>query len=197
MSTLQQLFEQRSPKPRKKILGVISQRFSPRVFNHEEIPDDVMATIFEAARWAPSGRNHQPWLYHWMKKGSEAYKKLITCIPERNGWALSAPILILTSYNPEEPIDGTNKWAEYDLGAANFSLILQAQELGYYARQIGSFDTKKTKEILDIENPYIPFVLIALGKIGNEDDYANADPQILEKELQANTRKDKIATELK
>jgi len=126
------------------------------------------------------------------KKTSKAYSKIKECIPERNGWALSAPHIIIASYSPNEVSGSPNKWAQYDLGASVFSLILQAQELGYYARQIGSFHIEKTQELFSIPTLYIPFTLIAMGKLGTDKDYAAADQNYVEKDLTPTGRKEKI-----
>ena len=114
----------------------------------------------------------------------------------RNNWALSAPLIILACYNPVEPQGTPNIWAQYDLGAAVLSLILQAQELGYYARQIGSFDLKETKKQFSIEKNYIPFILIAIGKMGMEKDYLNANKDYIEKDITTTGRKKVVFKEL-
>ena len=84
MNLLQEIVNKRTPKTLHNLIGSISQRFSPRVFSSHRIPDKHLEIIFEAARLAPSGRNNQPWFYYWIKKGSRLYKKLESCIPERN-----------------------------------------------------------------------------------------------------------------
>ena len=89
MNLLQEIVNKRTPKTLHNLIGSISQRFSPRVFSSHRIPDKHLEIIFEAARLAPSGRNNQPWFYYWIKKGSRLYKKLESCIPERNSWAFS------------------------------------------------------------------------------------------------------------
>ncbi|MEI7579821.1 MAG: hypothetical protein WCJ58_07385 [bacterium] len=75
---------------------------------------------------------------------------------------------------------------------------MQAQELGYASRQIGSFDALKVKAIFsELKSEFIPFVLIAMGKMGTETDYANTTADILEKEMLPWERKENITTELK
>lgn len=186
------VIQNRKPKTNLPILDSIKNRFSPRVFAKSDISTQDIEIIMEAARLTPSGRNHQPWNYIVIKRNTPAYERLMQCIPERNLWCSGAPIYILSSYDPTEPNDGINKWCKYDLGAANISLILQAQELGYYSRQIGSFDTEKAKEIFDIQDPYVPFVLIAMGAIGDDVDYENSSDDINKKELMTWERKENI-----
>lgn len=197
MSVIDEVLLTRTPQPAFPVLNSIQKRFSPRVFCMDPIPEDDLKTIFEAARWAPSGRNHQPWKFWWARNGSLGYEKIAAALPERNYWAKSAPVLIVACFDPTEPKDGRNKWAEYDLGAAVMSLVLQAQELGYYCRQIGSFDCEKAKHILEIADPFQPMAIIAMGKMGKESDYANANNEFVQKDLAANPRKDKIDIELK
>jgi nitroreductase len=196
MSIVEDVLKNRSPKPRFTVLSSIANRFSPRVFNDTDLSIKHIQEIFEAARLAPSGRNNQPWFFYIIKKDSSSYEKIKLCIPERNRWALSAPLIILACYNPTEPNSKPNKWAQYDLGAAVNSLILQAQELGIYSRQIGSFDTEEAKKQYNIQDPLIPFTLIAMGKMGNEDNYIKAEETYVEKDLTPTGRKEKIFEEL-
>jgi len=192
MTIVDQVKSKRKPSSRFKVMSVIASRFSPRVYSQEKVSETDLRVIFEAARLAPSGRNRQPWYYFWFRKGTTAYEKVKQCIPERNSWVLSVPLIIIACYDPSEPIDGINKWAQYDLGASVISLILQAQELGYYSRQIGSFHIEKARALFNIPNPYTPFTLIAMGKQGNDKDYQQSDKEILEKELTSWERKEKI-----
>jgi len=186
----------KKPKPRFPVIKIFKDRFSPRVFSAKPIPNKHLRIIFEAARLTPSGRNNQPWFFYWMKKSSSAYKKVKLCIPERNFWALSAPVIIIACYDPSEPVDKVNKWATYDLGASVISLVLQAQDLGYYSRQIGIFDTEKIRKFYHISPSLIPFILIAMGEMGTKDDYAAAEKSILEREVLPWSRREIIDKEL-
>jgi nitroreductase len=150
--------------------------------------------MFEAARWAPSARNYQPWYFYWMRRGSKAHEKLVSCVAERHHWVKSAPVIILACYDPLDPKDGTkNRWAIYDLGAAVISLVLQAHELGYFCRQIGSFDAEKAKTNLGLDPRWTPFVSVAVGKIGS---YVGVDPTYGEMDKQATPRKTDLAQKL-
>jgi nitroreductase len=186
------IIQRRLPVTDLNILEPMQQRFSPRVFSSAPIPQADFDVIFEAARLTPSGRNHQPWFFYTANNHTNAHEKLSACLPERNGWALTAPTLIICCYDPSEPKDGVNKWSQYDLGAAVMSLVLQATQMGYYCRQIGSFDMEKTKTDLSIPDPLVPFTLVAIGKIGDEQDYSSAPQEIIDKELESFSRKEKI-----
>jgi len=196
MSVVDAIIKVRKPQPRVPVIDVISKRFSPRVFSAESISQELIERIFEAARLTPSARNIQPWFFYGVKKNTTPFEKMKHCIPERNGWALKAPFIVIACYNPNG-LDGLkNNWAQYDLGAAVMSLVLQAQELGIYARQIGSFDAKETKSQFDIQDPLIPFTLIAMGKQGSEEDYQNASKEYVDKDLIPPVRKATIYNEL-
>ncbi len=183
----------RKPKPRYPVIKEIQKRFSPRFFASEEIPKDDLNAIFEAARWAPSGHNHQPWYFYYANKGTPSYTKLFKTLNDYNqSWAKTAPLLVLACFITKNK-DGKNPFAPYDLGAAVISLILQAQSLGYYARQMGLFDKKNVKSLFSLEKNIEPFVIIAVGNIG---DYTKAPKHIIDLELDPRPRKEDFAHEL-
>jgi nitroreductase len=179
------------------ILRAIKNRFSPRVFSSENIPQKDIEIIIEAARLAPSARNIQPWFFYQVLSGTLEFDKLLTCLPERNMWVKTAPIVIMACFDPKEPNGSDNRWALYDLGAAVLSFILQATELKYYCRQIGIFDQEKARQEFLIPDNFCPFTLIAIGKMGDEKDYQKADPEIIQKELILNSKKTVILENLK
>ncbi len=186
----QKLIEIKKPSLCHPILKALENRFSPRVFAEDEVLKKDLNSMFEASRWAPSARNDQPWYFYWTKKGTESHKKLISCLPSYNEWTAKAPVLILACYIDE----GNNEYALYDLGASVVSLVYQATSMGYYARQVGSFDRKKAKEILNLPSSHKPFVLIPLGKLG---DYSQASEAIVKMDFQKRERKTDLAKELK
>ncbi len=197
MSIVENINKIRTPQTSLPVLECIKRRFSPRVYSAEPIPEADLEIIFEAARLAPSARNRQPWFFYVARQDTAEYEKLFTCIPDINQWAKTAPVIILACSDPTEPIETTNRWALYDLGAAVMSLVLQATELNYACRQIGIFDREKTKQSFSIPNPLSPYLLIAIGKMGTEEDYRRADPELIKKELDPKPRKAKIYEDLK
>jgi len=183
----------RKPKPRYPVIKEIEERFSPRFFSNKPVKQEDLNSIFEAARWAPSGHNHQPWHFFYTKKGSTSYNYLFPALNKYNqSWAKTAPLLILACALIKDE-KGQNPFAFYDLGASVICLILQAQSLGYYARQMGLFDEEKVKKIFKLNKNLEPFVIIALGKIG---DYKNASKEIVEMELDPRPRKTNFVKEL-
>ena len=179
----------RSPKPKHKVIKEIANRFSPRFFSDEAIREKDLRSIFEAARLAPSARNRQPWFFYYTEKGRTAFDKLASCIPGKHSWAKQAPFYILAcSVRDEE-----SEYLMYDLGQAVISLVLQAQSLGYCARQVGNFDRQKAKNLLKLPDNHFPFVIVVLGKIG---DYSKAPEEIVEMDLKPSLRKDEIARKI-
>jgi nitroreductase len=164
----------------------MARRWSPRYFSDKKIHLNHLKIIFEAARWAPSAHNRQPWYFYYAEKGTKPYKTLFSTLNEYNqSWAKTAPILILACAITKDK-EGNNPFAFYDLGASVISLVLQAQSLGYYARQMALFDKEKVKKIFQLEENLKPFIIIALGKIG---DYKTAPKEIVEMEIDPRPRK--------
>jgi nitroreductase len=191
--TTQKMKEFRKPKPRLPILPAIRERFSPRWFSPEPIPEKDVDRMLEAARWAPSGYNSQPWYFYWTTQGTKAFADIQSCLPDFNLWSATAPILIVACYLDRDKV-GKNRFAKYDLGASVVSLILQATNMGYYARQMGIFKKAKLIKLLKIDSLHTPFVILALGKLG---DYTKIDDALLERELSPHERKRDLAKRLK
>lgn len=189
----QTVFDIHTPIPRYPVMKEIQKRFSPRFFAKNPVKKDDLNSIMEAARWAPSGHNHQPWFYFTAKKGTKAYTNIFSTLSTYNqSWAYTAPLLILACAIIKNE-HGKNPFAVYDLGASVMSLVLQAQSLGYYARQMGMFDKQKVKSMVQMEKYTEPFVIIALGSIG---DFSHAPKEIMEFERDARPRKTNISQKL-
>jgi nitroreductase len=176
------------PKPKFKILDVIAKRWSPRHYSDEAIPQEHIEQVFEAARWTPSGHNLQPWYFYFAQKSDRSYDKLENILSEYNHrWAKSAPLLIVACIDTKEE----SQYANYDLGAAVLSLVLQAHSLGYQCRQMALFDHEKAQDL--VNKKHKPYIIIAVGKLGN---YEKADENIIKYESEPRPRKEKIAEEL-
>jgi len=190
--TTNEIIRIRRPRPDHPVIAEIANRFSPRHFSSEKISQENLNSIFEAARLAPSGHNYQPWYFYWTRNTDKTFEKIISCFPQSNYWAKTAAVFIVACYLPT--IDGKrNQYALYDLGASVMSLILQAQHLGFYARQIGNCNTKKLKELLNLNKDHRPFVVISLGKIG---DYSKIEEIYLKKDSQPHIKKTDIAKKI-
>lgn len=184
MITTKEIIKIRKPRPDYPVMEEITHRFSPRHFLDNEIGIDHINSIFEAARFTPSGWNYQPWYFYWSKKGEQSFKKIINCLGKYNRYAESASVLVIGCFIKQ--LKGKKSYYRHDLGAAVMSLVLQAQHLGYYSRQMGEFNKIKLIKLLGIDKTHHPFTVIAIGKLG---EYKNIDESILKRELIPRPRK--------
>src|SRR3982074_2462240 len=154
------------------IHDLIRRRWSPRAFSERLIEPENIRSMFEAARWAPSSRNEQPWAYLIAtSKERASYETLLGVLVEANrSWALKAPLLLLAVAHTRIDKDGqTNRHGFYDLGQATANLIFQATSLGIVAHQMGGFNVEAARERLGIPEGWEPVSMIALGYPGNAE----------------------------
>jgi nitroreductase len=167
---------------------LISERKSIRAFSEKKIPDQVLESLFEAARWAPSSMNEQPWrfiLTH--KENVHAFQKMLQSLNESNRvWAQHAPVLLLTIANNMGKSEKLNLYAWHDVGLAIGNLSLQATSQGIYLHQMGGFNRAIAKELFEIPDNFEPVSIIALGYIGNTDSLPE---HLRERELKIRERK--------
>jgi nitroreductase len=154
------------------LLETIQIRRSKRAYSDKPIEPEKIQSIFEAARWAPSSSNEQPWVYIYATKDQpELWGKLFDALVEGNKiWAERAPLLIMSLIRKnfvrnEKP----NASAKYDLGAANAFLALQATHLGLNVHQMGGFDRQRAAENLNVPDTHEVAVMIAVGYSGDPD----------------------------
>ncbi len=156
-----------------EILNAIKKRRSPRAFSEEKITDEQLDILFQAASWAPSARNEQPWIYLYARKeNNELFEKFISCLVDANQiWAKNAQILILSVGRKKyEKNKSPNAYFLHDVGASNSYLALQAAEFGFQVHQMAGFDTEKTIEVFNLDKEeFIPNTFIAVGYAGNPD----------------------------
>jgi nitroreductase len=153
------------------ILEVIQKRRSKRAYADQQVEEIKIQSLFEAARWAPSSVNEQPWLYIYATKGQELYAKIYSALNESNRvWVQNAPLLIASLVrNKFIRNDRPNGSARYDLGAANAFLSLQATHLGLNVHQMGGFDTLQLRSNLNIPDEFDPVIVMAVGYPGEPD----------------------------
>lgn len=192
MITTDQIIDIKKPKLKADVIDLLKKRFSPRVFSDENVGGNDLNSLIEAARWTPSSNNRQPWFFYVSQKDSQSFKKILNCLSESNYWAKNASHLIIGCYLDEDE-KGKNNYAQYDLGQAVMSLVIQAQSLGYYSHQMGGFNKDMVKESLIIKAPLYPWVVIAIGKIG---DYSKADQILVDKDNKERKRKEIISQEI-
>jgi nitroreductase len=159
------------------IHDLIAQRWSPRSFTDRDVAPDTLRSLLEAARWAPSSRNQQPWFFFVARReDQEDYQRLFDCLSEGNRrWAGRAPVLILSVAQLHFDRGGrANRYAVHDVGLAVANLIVQATALGLHAHQMAGFDKEQAREIFDIPQGYDPVTVIALGYLGAVEDLPEA-----------------------
>jgi nitroreductase len=161
------------------MLPVILERWSPRAFADRDVDPHDLRTIFEAARWAPSSFNEQPWRFILGLRNSETYSKIASAlVPFNQAWALSAPVLILSVAKTRfGHNDSPNNYALHDLGAADGFITLQATALGLATHQMAGFDQAKAREVFDIPELYAIGSVMALGYQGDPATLANEQLQ--------------------
>jgi len=152
------------------ILKEIISRRSIRAFDSRPVPDELLVSLFEAARWAPSSFNEQPWRFMISKKeNEEQFHKMLSCITDHNRvWASNAAALLICIarlHATDQNIP--NRHAYYDLGLAVGNLSLQATSLNLYMRQMAGFHPEIAVEKYHIPSGYEPVSMIALGYQGD------------------------------
>jgi len=132
------------------VLPIFHERWSPRAFDSRDVSPAELASVFEAARWAASSGNSQPWRFLVGTRGSEAYNKIHEALVDFNKeWAAHAPVLILGTALAVNPNSGKpNAYALFDLGAASSYLTLQAASQGLVAHQIAGFSHDTARSLL-------------------------------------------------
>ncbi len=173
----------------ERVLPVILQRWSPRSFSDRDVSPADLKTIFEAARWAASSYNEQPWRFLVGTRESETYKKIFSSLTEFNQmWARTAPVLILGVAKTTFTQNGSpNRVALYDLGAAGATMCYQAAALGLFTHQMAGFDPDLARKIFGVPDDYIFGAAIAIGYQG--DPAALPNQQMLAQETAPRQRK--------
>lgn len=171
------------------IHDLLAQRWSPRAFDERLVEPQLLQSLLEAARWAPSSNNEQPWRFIVASKRHETdWNRLFECLAEGNRrWAFLAPVLMLSIARMDfEDDDRPNRHAFHDTGLATENLVLQATAQGLVAHQMAGFDVEKARVDLKIPTGYEPVAMIAVGYPG---DPAILPERLRERELQPRIRR--------
>lgn len=148
---------------------LIRQRWSPRAFSEKEVSAADLKAIFEAARWAASSYNEQPWRFLVGRRGDETYKKIFNSLVEFNqSWAKSAPVLVLSvAKKTFTDKDMPNRYALHDTGAATAYLGLQATARGLHTHSMAGFDPEQARASFAIPSDYEIGAVTAIGYFGD------------------------------
>lgn len=171
---------QKHANPDYPIHELIAKRWSPYAFADRRVSTENLRSLFEAARWAASSYNEQPWSYIVaMKDDANAFQTLLTCLVEGNqAWASAAPVLAIGCTNLKFARNGQpNAAAVHDLGLASASLTFEATARGLFVHQMIGILPDKARELYRIPDGIQPVTGLAIG-------YA-ADPSTLPEKFQA------------
>ncbi|MGE0009472.1 MAG: nitroreductase family protein [Candidatus Babeliales bacterium] len=149
------------------IESLLLHRWSPRAFSGELLSDQELMQLFEAARWAPSSSNNQPWRFVYAKRGTPAWDTFFNLLVDFNKkWSHNAAVLMVILSKDVTDSQRPNRTHSFDTGAAWQNLALQAASMGLIAHGMGGFDYAKAKEVLNIPDGYTVEAMVALGKPG-------------------------------
>src|ERR1041384_4918300 len=162
------------PQPHPPLAPISPARWSPRAFDRSILPDADLHTIFEAARWAPSAFNYQPWRFLYAKREGADWARFLSCFVRFNqGWAHNASVLIyicsdtLMEMKPGQT--SPSHTHSFDAGAAWASLALQATMLGYHAHGMAGVEWDRVREELKVPERFRVDAACVIGRTGSLD----------------------------
>lgn len=160
----------RTAQTEHPILDVIANRFANMAFTEQEVEKDKIASLLEAARWAPSSYNEQPWQYVIGYKGDETHAKLAECLMDGNAYARTAPVLMLSVAKKFYAHNHSlNRHAMHDVGCASGYMYLQATSMDLGMHEMGGFSVEKARESFGIGDDFEPSAVIAVGYPGDPE----------------------------
>jgi nitroreductase len=170
-----------------EINSLIINRWSPRSFIPEEISDKELYSLFEAARWAPSSSNSQPWRFIYAKRNSKNWNGLFNLLVDFNKqWCANASALVVVVSRKNFEHNGQPSIThQFDTGSAWENLAIQAVSQGLVTHAMAGFDYEKARKDLEVPADFDVVVMIAIGKRGPKE---NLSPELQTREI-PNTRK--------
>lgn len=165
------------------IHDLLRRRWSPRAFSDQPVSHEHLRSLFEAARWAPSSSNEQPWNFLVATKDTpNEYDRLLSCLVDSNQvWARLAPVLAVSVARMVFADEGeTNRHALHDVGLCMENLIVQATALGLMVHPMAGFHVEKVREFFELPADHEPVAAMAIGYPG--------DPEILPEKLRRRER---------
>lgn len=167
---------------------VIAIRRSPRSLDEQASISDVdLLGILEAARWAPSAFNGQPWRFFVGKRGDATFDQILSALVEFNqGWAKNASALILVAAQPTRDDGSIHADYQFDCGLAVSQLVIETHDRGLVAHQMTGFDKEKARTNVEMASELVPIVVIAIGK---QDSHEKLSAGLAEREIAPRGRK--------
>lgn len=143
---------------------LLAERWSPRAYDPSHTLDDAsLRRLLEAARWAPSSLNRQPWRFVVARRGESRHQRIVETLSDFNQrWAPKASALVVGVVEADDP--ARLPTATYGLGLAVSQLTLQAEAEGLRSRQMGGFDAAALGAVLGVPDNFEPFVVVAVGE---------------------------------
>lgn len=167
---------------------LVLERWSPRAFQDKPVPREDLRALLEAARWAPSSSNEQPWRFIVAtREDHENFEKVLSTLVEFNqAWAKNAPVLMLAVAKKTSSKGGENLWAKHDVGLSLGSLVFQAAALGLHVHMMAGLNPEKAREVFHIPGDYEAVTAVAVGYAGDPNTLAET---LRERELAPRSRK--------
>jgi nitroreductase len=152
------------------VLDVIRSRWSPAIYSPQTVEPEKLLSVLEAARWAPSSYNAQPWSFLVARKEQpEEFARMLSClVPGNVTWAQHVPVLMISVAKLQFDNGNANRHALHDTGIATGFLMLQAASLGILAHGMAGFDPAKARELYAIPLTHEAVAAIGLGYPGDE-----------------------------
>lgn len=145
---------------------ILRRRWSPRAFSDRVVESEKLQSLFEAARWAPSSFNEQPWSFIIAtKQKPEEHARLLSCLVEGNQrWAHLAPVLMVSVAELNfEKTGKANRHAFHDVGLAMGNMLVQATASGLFVHQMAGFSPERVTEIYSVPEGFEPVAAAAIG----------------------------------
>lgn len=175
------------------ILPLLADRWSPYAFSDRDVADDDLAALLEAARWAPSSYNEQPWRYVLARRSEPAaFADLLSCLVEGNqAWARHAPVLMIGIAVLRFARGGKpNKAAHHDLGLAAGNLTAEATARGLVVHQMIGIVPERVRELYAVPEDAEPLTGLAIGHHTGPPDSSSQLPEaLLERDRALRTRR--------
>ena len=171
------------------VFDLVTRRWSPRAYSDRKLESGMLRTILEAARWAPSSNNEQPWRFIVATKDNPAeFARMLPILVEGNQrWAKDAAVLMISVATMNwTRNDKPNRHAYHDVGLATEHILLQCTALGLQGHPMAGFDPEKARQTYNIPAGYEAVAMIA---IGFPADIATLPEEIRQKEMSPRVRK--------
>jgi len=153
--------------PEYPVDGLFLNRWSPRAFLNEPVEEATLRSVFEAARWAPSSMNEQPWRYVFARSAEDRARVVECLMPMNQAWAKDAPVLLVAITKKTMYSGQANPTAEFDTGTSWGHLSIAAVQHGLITHGMAGFFKEKIQAALSIPADFVPQAVIALGKRGD------------------------------